>query len=361
MIINIQLTESEREAYEEIIITLRPKKASVPTHNILDIIELKLQHVFRLNTRRNYESLLRFIDKHCTSDIKEAEVNQDVVTGFLSTLNCIYTKGEVMRATHISTLKSVINFGKKSGLIPLTRLFDFPKDRPRTSVNRNFELSIIAQIWKLAEVMTEKDILLSNLSTQSLAIFCLMIAFQGLAPVDMANLKVGDLEFITISCGEAEIEAIRINTCRIKSNMPVCIVVPIHEIKHLISPYIKNKSLSDYVFGCYEYGKSYSDKQRQNRLSNYFNKCAKELNKEVSEYLLSNGIELTNRITYYCARHAYCDLADSMDVPRYLIQQLVGHRTSILESSYIRPLSTLEQLRISQSIFKKLKELMAEK
>lgn len=89
-----------------------------------------------------------------------------------------------------------------------------------------------------------------------------------------------------------------------------------------------------------------NENQRQNRLANYFYKISRHINE---------CVPLHRRITFYFARHAFCNLADSLDVPRHIIQTLIGHRTSVLEKSYPRAATLNEQYLISEKIFDILK------
>lgn len=110
------------------------------------------------------------------------------------------------------------------------------------------------------------------------------------------------------------------------------------------------KKDDDYLLSCFNPSVCYSASQRQNRLANYFNMMARNLNKAVSKYYRQHNLGESRRITFYFARHAFCNLVDSMDVPRHIIQNMVGHRSSVLEMSYLRPITPWQQAQISHTL-----------
>lgn len=60
------------------------------------------------------------------------------------------------------------------------------------------------------------------------------------------------------------------------------------------------------------------------------------------------------RVTFYYARHAFCNLIDGLDVPRHLIQHMIGHRTTVLETNYLRKITPWEQAQLSNAILSPL-------
>ncbi|MDE5712469.1 MAG: hypothetical protein K2I16_02435, partial [Muribaculaceae bacterium] len=103
--------------------------------------------------------------------------------------------------------------------------------------------------------------------------------------------------------------------------------------------------------------KTYTPEQRQDRLANYFYKLSSNLNKALKEENIDRDeMGDTRRVTFYYARHAFCNLIDGLDVPRYLIQHMIGHRTTVLETNYLRRITPWEQAQLSNAILSPLLE-----
>lgn len=193
----------------------------------------------------------------------------------------------------------------------------------------------------------------------ALSLFFLDIALQGLAPVDLANIRVGDLKRLEIKTEDKTELAYILSAKRKKTGVHVRIVawdVPIADFIELL---IKDKQADDYLIPCFSKDMEYSPEQRQNRLSNYFNRISRHINRiisrEVEEGRISKDSTLAmSNVTFYYARHAYCNLLDSIGISHSLIQRMVGHRTTVLERSYLRPPSITEQLHVSMRLFKYL-------
>lgn len=257
-------------------------------------------------------------------------------------------------------LKTVINFGKEAGWIDSRLKVKMPRYHTAVS-DYNLSHSEISEIYSLFRKHISRDPSMKRLETLSLALFILEIAFQGLAPVDMARLRVGDILLTSIPLPDKigdlrfadnhtppHIEVAIVKTFRKKTGIPVSIVADTTLVGKILESLMKDKCDDDYLLPCFSKDKTYTPEKRQNRLANFFNLLAARLNDTLGT------IGFTRRVTYYFARHAFCNLVDSLDVPRHIIQHLIGHRTTVLERSYLRTITPSEQAYISHRIYRLL-------
>ncbi|MDE5976334.1 MAG: hypothetical protein K2G69_07280, partial [Muribaculaceae bacterium] len=257
---------------------------------------------------------------------------------------------------HTAHLNAIVNFGKENGTISKDLNVKLPVYSMLHS-GRDISKTEITGIFKLLKREMKRDPSLREATTISLALFMLNIAFQGLAPTDFARLKVGDVSFTSLSLynkeysgrkKDAKEEVVIVNTYRQKTKQPVKIVAVSGPVKDILKALMKGKNSDDFLLPCFKTGREYTAEQRQNRLANFFNKMSRVINSE----LRKNGVLFTRtKITFYYARHAFCNLVDSLDIPRHLIQYLIGHRVSVLERNYLRQISSSEQAAISKRLF----------
>ncbi|MDE7116703.1 MAG: hypothetical protein K2O56_09805 [Muribaculaceae bacterium] len=321
------------------------------------------------NTRRGYEGFRRYVEKRFGTGPEIGNINQDFTNRFVSAIDEDYGNSESMRRFMISRYNAVVNFGRDTGLIPqgvriaLPPYYLLPADRNLTGEEICNVFSAFNEAIRLDPDVTKKE-------TEALGLFILDIAFQGLAPVDLANLKVKSLNFTTLyaleknprrymedekyrreyDLPENRLKVVTLSTTRKKTGRPVVIVASTIGIEGFIRKLMAGKNDDDYLLSCFNPSVSYSASQRQNRLANYFNMMARNLNKAVSKYYRQHNLGESRRITFYFARHAFCNLVDSMDVPRHIIQNMVGHRSSVLETSYLRPITPWQQAQISHTL-----------
>lgn len=313
----------------------------------IDVIAHKMNSVIALNTRRSYSALLRYVERSFAGGPEINEIDQEFANGFIESVNRDFSGREATKRLMFSRFNAVISHGRETGLLRQSLKIVLP---PRSILKgeRNLDICEIQSIFQTFTDLFSRDPTLKNGSTVALGIFVLDVAFQGIAPADLAALRIKDLQYRTLtspSDGNDIIETVSVRTVRKKTGRPVHIVCALPGIESLIKTLTAKKSADDYLIPCFNKDKEYSLSQMQNRLANFFNRMACHLNRA-----LSGSIVGERRITYYYARHAFCNLADSLDIPRYLIQHLVGHRTSILETCYLRTITPWEQAMLSRAI-----------
>lgn len=219
---------------------------------------------------------------------------------------------------------------------------------------------------------------------EALGVFCLMIAFQGLSNIDLAALKVKDLEFSTAKKIDVDVEKyhndieyrewvdenqevreiILVNTRRRKTDIPVKIVCDKESIIPILEIFFEGKRKDEYLIPCFSSKTEGVPLKEIERASNYFSKLSDKLQEYLDEYCTIHGYTKIPNITYYMARHAFTNRVNNMDIPHYLIKKFIGHKEGVLEKHYITPLTKWEQADVIYRIFNNngtIKELLSQR
>lgn len=343
-------------------------KGHPPSNSIrlFDIIQRKMDSLHTLNTRRNYSVLLRFCRTHFPENPPIEEITQGFADSFIQLLANRYSDRPAKRFTLTANLKAAINYARHEGLFPLRPVIRFPNIflNPRC---RDISTADLRKIFSIFKETVSADPSLSNEQTLAVSVFILDIAFQGIAPVDLASLRCGGIHKREISISNqdicfsvaappAEMRIVEVSTYRKKTGRPVGIIAWLDPIETILSSLMSGKNNSDFLLPCFATDRSYSPEQLQNRQSNWFNKQTRNLNRLIEKAYSDYNWGVPPHLTYYCARHAFCNLADSLDLPRNFIQILLGHKTSTLERYYIRQLTPAEHAIASREVFRLLEK-----
>lgn len=352
-----------------------PSSSHVSNHmsaTLLSVIEMKIQNISALNTRRGYRSLKKYFENTYGDGPRMAEIDRTFLAGFDRQLKKDFQFHQPTRHLMLARMRAVLNFARDNGKLPLSVAFKLPKV-PFRPHDRNLSESYVKKIFQLYKKKFAADPAFLKPDTFALAIFILDIAFQGLAPVDLASLKINQIKIRSISQSysghgnspeletghetDRPIEVVFIRTSRQKTSQHVTVVSALEPIKPIIDNLMKGKEQDDYLLPCFLINKTYTPEQRQDRLANYFYKLSSNLNKALKEENIDRDeMGDTRRVTFYYARHAFCNLIDGLDVPRYLIQHMIGHRTTVLETNYLRRITPWEQAQLSNAILSPLLE-----
>lgn len=356
--------------------TENKNRDNVGTMFLLELIDLKIKATPTLNTRRGYRTLRNYFERHFANGPSVDNITRAFLSEFDARLRKDYNPCQSSRKLMICRLRAVINFGKDNGFIRNILPLKFPSAKFITT-DRNLPGEYLRYMMELFKFQLQQDPEMSKPENIALGLFLLNIGFQGLAPVDLASIKVKQLKYHTFHaphlpepeiqmrslqlCRQSspynDIEAVIIKTSRQKTGIPVTIISALAPLRPILISLTKDKSPDDYLLPCFSIKKSYTPECKQNRLGNFFYKYACLLNRFLDNHRndkLPFFIDIPERITFYYARHAFCNLVDSLDVPRHMIQHMIGHRTSVLETSYLRKITPWEQAYISHCILSPL-------
>lgn len=335
----------------------------------LELIDRKIETAVSLNTRRGYEGFRRYFQRHFGNGPALRDFGQSDANRFADRLKKDYPLDSSTRYLALSRFNAIVNFGKQYGMISPTLRIGLPRTRFIVS-DRNMSEPDVGNLFDSFKEQIASDPDIKQLPTLSLSVFILHVAFQGLAPVDLASLKIKALSFhklhafafnpsryrkdqqyrIEYDKPSNTMEVVSFNTVRKKTGRPVAVVASLRGIAQILKALTAGRDPDEYLLPCYLTGRVYTPQQRQSRLCNFYHMLSEALNTTLDSYYKEKELGPRPRITYYFARHLFCNLADSLDVPRHIIQSLVGHRSSVLESSYLRPLTPWEQAKVSEAM-----------
>lgn len=335
---------------------------SVWTPTLIAVTDMKIESLRNINTRRGYVTFRNFLSRNFEHKCALENIDQNFANRFFGIIEREYPLNVATRHLLISRLKSICNFAFRLHLMQSPDI-QYPNYKYRP-LKRSLSEASVKFIFDTYSRVSKKDSKFKSAGTFSLGLFVLDIAFQGLAPVDLASLKINQIRFVNIpneNCDAVDsagnhtdyIKGIRIQTMRKKTGEPVTIIAADEFVGDFVRCLMKDKEKDDYLIPCFDKDEHYSEKKRQNRLSNYFHKRTLHLRRELQRSPGKGRGEDFSDITFYYARHAFCNIADGLDLPRHQIQTLVGHKRNVLERSYLRDLSEWEQVMISYKIFKK--------
>lgn len=331
------------------------------SHNFIDIIRARILSYNKVKTRENYQAFLNVMIRLYGNYIKINTINQYFALDFRKKLDeAKYSANH--KNSLIKCFTSSYKFGVENRWI--TRPFVFTLKRYAYEPNnRDITFEDFTKIIGLYKKQIQANFGVNEY--ESLAIFCLDIAFQGLAPYDFANIKIKDLNLCIISNIDPNFEAklndeyyldkikerqefrkvIKIRTHRAKTNTFVPICCDFNTIRPILYYLCKGKTKEDYLLNCFSINKEYTEKQYHTRCGNYFMQLSNKLNPFLHE------VELSIKVTYYIARHAFINALDKMNIPHDLIRKMVGHKTNTLEKSYINKPTDWEQSEVIFRIF----------
>lgn len=336
----------------------------------VDIIKARIQSYTKVKTQENYKAFLNVMLRLYGEELKTNRINQVFITDFRNRID-----SEGYSANHKNSLikcfTSCYKYACANGWINNPMLITIKKF-VHTTTNRdisNADFSAIVNLYKKDIYFSPKE----YKGYKALCLFILDIMMQGIAPFDLAKIKIEDLILKTIPKIDVDIElmnnsqeyrdkmqqeqeykdVIIINTYRQKTSRYVPICSDYNTARHILYFLCKGKRKEDYLIDCFNINKEYSEKQLHNRVGVYFMNNANELNTYLQSHSEIVNHRISNRVTYYTARHAFINHLDEIGTPHSLIRKMVGHKDNSLEKSYINKPTEWEQADIIYKIFNK--------
>lgn len=324
--------------------------------SFFDIIEKKANECNTYSYKKNFIQL----KNHLQSKFPNipCNVSQDFFNAFLQSLE---DKPEAQKTKLIKMFRLVYNFGIQNNYITKFTNFKYNTKEYNKAIHKdrylNFsELSCIINAYK--KLISSGDIKNINNDNKiySLCVYVLHICFQGIAPVDMAQIKLKDIEENIINSNEYDYEkalnnekykeeynrnnkqcqVIELSFKRQKTNIQVDVCTSYSILQPILDIITNGKSKDDYLINCLSNNKQYTEKQKQSRITNYYVKLAKCLNEYMSEYCNTYDIPILQQITYYSARHTVINALAQLNVPYNVIRRYIGHKDTTLDKNYIQ-------------------------
>lgn len=324
--------------------------------SFFDIIEKKIEECNTYSYKKNFIQLSNHLKEKFNAI--PCNVSQEFFNAFLQSLS---NKPEAQKTKLIKMFRLVYNFGIQNNYITKFTNFKYNTKEYNKAIHKdrylNFsELSCIINAYK--KLISSGDIKNINNDNKiySLCVYVLHICFQGIAPVDMAQIKLKDIEENIINSNEYDYEkalnnekykeeynrnnkqcqVIELSFKRQKTNIQVDICTSYSILQPILDIITNGKSKDDYLINCLSNNKQYTEKQKQSRITNYYVKLAKCLNEYMSEYCNTYDIPTLQQITYYSARHTVINALAQLNVPYNVIRRYIGHKDTTLDKNYIQ-------------------------
>lgn len=329
-----------------------------------DLIDLKIADCNTYSYKKNFMQLKNFLKEEYNT-LKINDINKVWFSDFVQRVQ--ERKSTTQQNKLVKMFNIVYKFGLENNYIKDYNKFKYnkqmqaTKERYLTSSELNTMLTMYRDSLKIYNYLAE-----ITPKQKAVFLFVLHIAFQGIAPCDMANLRIRDLEIETIQTQETDLlqdrekyeqnrpetlEILNIKLYRQKTKTYVNIITYKKYIQEVLDYFTQNKTGNDYLIDCLDAKKTYTEKQRESRISNYYNKLNKCLNDYYKEICERNDL-IYKHISFYMSRHTFINKLYSMQVPENTIKRLVGHKDSTLQRYYIADVQKIEQANIIAEIFK---------
>ncbi len=319
-------------------------------HKLSEAIAGKIRECRRDNTRRGYEVLNNFLEVNCGDTPIFPEAIDNYVRTFAEALQSKYSESPIMRNQLTLGLSGVLTYALRQGWLPEGYRMRLPRlERVRTVHRRDMDPQQLRALRELTHRRITDDPLLTQRETYALALFELDYAMQGLAPVDLALLRVNTIRELPIQLADGIWHpAYIVETERRKTGVPVRIVMDASVIAPIMSVLMTGRNSDDYLLPILSDDKPLNERQQMRRIANWFRSRADALNAALAT--LPSGQRPSGRITYYYARHAYCQSVDKLDIAPHILRRLIGHAPTTLERHYLAPLSLADQLQVSMRL-----------
>ncbi len=336
----------------------------------------------KYNTATGYRTLLNRIKKYTNNkDIELFEVTNNWLRSFEEYLRCHYKDNSIRK--FFDCFQAIFNYATTKEYIKETPFttFQFSKKlncqtrkraltlQEMTSLmvyyfNRYGRLGIEnndvygelseKQYWVNQKFKPRGTTKLTTINAEqfSLALFLCSYHFQGMALVDLANLKKKDLRIVEITDSKKFIKdaaefgydyaidklrkkyCYEIITTRQKTNHPTKIIVDVNLLMPYLYPFgsyidgergLSENELEDYIFPIFDRDNDTEDK-KFSRMA-YMNYLV-----NVNLKRIARRLRLSDGITFYCARHSYASALYHANVPMGLIAQNMGRNPAEIET-----------------------------
>ncbi|KAA6318093.1 hypothetical protein EZS27_031851, partial [termite gut metagenome] len=368
-----------------------------------NLIQLKIDSYTRWNSKANLIQFKNTLLKIYGDKLPINKINQIFLNDFIEQLK--KTKSVPQTKVNLKNFFKIYNFAIKQGYMQYRPLeynkkdFTYHIEKRALSID---EIRILQKQWKDLTLYKNGNTYTYELNNplNALSIFLMMYAMQGIAPCDIALLKVKDFKvsgsippiinddsfnniydliirdensnlakhYLTrftkqqfkelakrkksLAQYDKENEKIYcIKTVRKKTGK----LVDIEQYYDILNPLIEDyfykldgteKNENDYFLNVFKTDKTYTDKQIYIKTKVAF----LQLNKTLKEYLGKiYGFDVSN-FSYYCARHSFLTIGNYLDVPFGLLAELAAHDHTSLQN-YLKGFEKKPKLEANRKIW----------
>lgn len=345
--------------------------------DLYDIIDKKIEDIESYSYKKNFMQLRNFLKEHF-NNIPIKDINAIFFNNFIEILKKNKTEQQQNKLTKLFNI--VYQYGLDNGYITQYTKFKYKKNTIHTDEKKHLnvtELSFVINQYK--KLIHSNAIKKGNEDKEiySLLLYILHIIFQGIAPVDMAKIKIKDLEIETVNTMSMDFEKsmndktyldefknknkeykiLKVNFRRTKTNVMVNAYILFDIVKPILDVLMDGKNENEYLTSCLNSNKTYTDKQLQSRVSNYYADMTKHLNEYIQRTAKNYNFNIEH-FTYYSARHTLTNYLINNNVNESTIKRLIGHKDSTLTKYYIADIDKIEQAKLIAKMFNNTKRIV---
>lgn len=345
--------------------------------NFITIFNSKAESCKAPRTKSEYLTFKRVLESLYGGYINVRDIDQAWVNELRVKIDNHYGEKNSQKNHFIKCFAGAYSHAEEIGSIPYRKNLKFKnfKHEKTDKFLTNEQITTIISAYKkeivvCPGVISEKDRL-------ALSLFILMMAFQGIANIDLAGVKIKDIEIKKIKKVDIDVEqynnspsyrekidseqeereVVSLTLHRRKTGRRVRVIADYVSISPILEKLMEGKTREDYLIPCFS-EKTLNDEKKEIEYSaRFFNKNKKILNEYLERFCPSAGYKKIENLTYYQARSAYANSVAKLGIPHNMIQKLLGQKQSVLEEHYIRPLTDWEISQVSFNIFNQVETI----
>lgn len=382
-----EIESNGQEATYELLLSDQKIDKKKNKNNFIEIVRMKAKTYTKYNSRKEFDDLADILEELYGDYIDVNEINQFFLDDFQKLVDNKF--GDKTRKKNIVCQKFVTSYEYAKGrdLVekhrPLKyKVYKHYKKEEGRDLDPT-EISALINAYKKDCILKTR---IKKNHKDAMMLWMLHLAFQGVAPVDMGNLKVGDFKFDKVYKIRPNIEkynnepdykeqvdrdqevreVVKLRFNRDKTSTPVTVVVDRESVEPLLEYYIYGRDKNEYVLPIRKEGMD-NETFTKKRKSYYGNKI-KRINVYMKWYCKFFEVPPLQHITYYQARHAFINMLNDLDphkFPQTLLKRMVGQLDDVMNQYYIKPVDEWICTEATREIFNQgyttIKQLMEER
>lgn len=352
--------------------------------NLINLYELKAVASKAPRTASEYRTFKKVMEALYGEFVDINDVSQVWVNELRERIDRYYGTKNPQKNHFIKCFHGVYSHAEDIGVISFRKALKFKyfDYEPKVDFLSTEDVSVIISAYKKDIVARGRRI--DPKYEEALSLFILMMAFQGLSNIDLAGIKIDDMEVKTIKKisvdweqynnsndykeridrEQEERKVVVLSLNRRKTTKKVEVVADYNSISPILEKFVEGKNPEDYLLTCFS-GKTQGNKEKEiQRSSNFYSRYKKILNDYLEDFCKLWGYPKIENLTYKQARSAFANEVDNMDIPHNLIQKMLGHRQTVLEKHYLKPATQWEQSEVCYRMFNKgctIEELLSQR
>lgn len=377
IISNEEITKMYNEYEEEV------EEENEKLDNFVEVLDKKIT-TYKEGSARKYRQLRNFLTETFDNNIPNKNIGKKWFSMFEEKLK---PKGVKQAKELIKRFITVYEWGFKEGYIANFKPLNYNK-KNYASIIKKRTLDLEGFSYLQSIYYKNINIYIDNFFEKpytyeknnyfnALNIYLAIVAFNGLAPIDLATLRIKDLKKKTYNIMPFDylrtndkkyvdewnhnnklVKYYSIQLLRKKTKKEVDINLPCEIVNEIIYTYFYDdvgfkKKENDFILNVFDKDTfdTLTEKQIYYRMSNYFNTLSSALNKYIRNEENAPNVLKEDKITFYSARHTALNVLSDKGVSMQEISNLAGHDLKTLENSYIGNFNIKRKIENSMKVW----------